>query len=197
MKIIELVIDETLDDSGIDAISLVDEPAIESDFIALKSQRMQFKQVGDQRLLLGAALIPDKMIYRRDEERGEYHIYFSKATVKKAMELYMSRGFNRSFTQDHKVKVDGVAVIESWIVEDPERDKSSVYGFKVPKGTWMVAAKVYNDHVWQEFVKTGEVRGFSIEGYFADRQQFSHIGNPRQLSLLEEIEQAVKNHTTT
>ena len=199
MKIIELIIDESLDDSGIDAISLVDEPAIESDFVALRKQpqRIEFKKAdGDQRLLVGAALIPDKMIYRHDQDRGEYHIYFSKKTVKQAMELYMSRGYNRSFTQDHETKVEGVAVVESWIVEDPKRDKSTLYGFSVPKGTWMVSAKVYNDQIWQEFVKSGEVRGFSIEGYFADRQNLAKVVDQRQLSLLDEIEEAIKNHTS-
>ena len=196
MKIIELIIDESLDNPGIDAISLVDEPAIESDFVALKQQqRMEFKRTDEQRLLVGAALIPDKMIYRNDADRGEYHIYFSKKTVKQAMQLYMSRGYNRSFTQDHESKVEGVAVVESWIVEDTEMDKSKLYGFDVPKGTWMVAAKVYNDQIWSEFVKTGEVRGFSIEGYFSNRHQLAVVRDNRQLSMLDEIERVIKNHT--
>ncbi len=182
MKIIELVIDEDAEQGGVDAISLVDEPAIETDFIALSKHR-KFKQVKERQMLIGPALIPDKMIYRNDEERGDYSVYFSKKTVAKAMELYMGRGNNRSFTQDHEFKIEDVAVVESWIVEDTAMDKSKLYGFDVPKGTWMVAAKVNNLEVWAEFVKTGVVRGFSIEGYFMDRQLFSATPQQLQKSL--------------
>jgi hypothetical protein len=169
MKLIELVLDEDEQVFGVDAISLVDEPAIERDFVALQKQ-VKFKQAGDRQVLIGPALIPDKFIYRRDEDRGEYSVYFSKATVRRASELYLRRNLANSFTKDHEVKVQGIHLTESWVVES-EQDKSRQYGFDVPIGTWMVAVKVEDTTLWAEAVKTGDVRGFSIEGYFVNKMR--------------------------
>jgi len=168
MRIYELVIDEEQDIYGVDAISLVDEPAIETDFIALKRQ-YTFKQAADRQVLIGPALIPDKMIYRKDDN-GEFSIYFSKNTVRRASELYLTRGLSNSFTKDHESEVSNVHLVESWIVES-EQDKSRQYGFNVPLGTWMVAVKVTDTTLWAEAVKTGDVKGFSIEGYFINSME--------------------------
>lgn len=171
MRIIELVIDPEEDVLGVDAISLVNQPAIERNFVTLRKHEMKFKQVdGERQVLMGPALIPDKPIYRRDDNMGEYHVYFSKNTVRQASELYMRRGLQGSFTLEHEEKMDGCCVVESWIVEG-ENDKSKAYGFSEPVGTWMVSVKVLKDELWQEFVKSGDVLGFSIEGYFVDKMQ--------------------------
>lgn len=168
MRIVELIIDEEEELNGIDAISLVRAPAIESNFIALKALSHQFAtQDEEKRIVIGPALIPNKPILRRDNE-GEYHVYFSKETVRQAMELYLKRGHQSSATLEHQKPIEGVTLIESWIVEG-EYDKSRHYGLDVPKGTWMVTLKVDNDEVWQEYVKEGKVKGFSIEGYFVDK----------------------------
>lgn len=155
--------------SGVQAISIVEYPAIESDFVALKKeQEIRLAEVkGEKRVLMGPALIPNKTIYRRNEE-GEYYIYFSRDTVRKASELFLSEGNQNKSTMEHSYELQGLSVVESWIVES-EQDKSRAYGFDVPIGTWMVSMKVYNDQVWEEFVKEGKVKGFSIEGYFADK----------------------------
>lgn len=168
MRIYELVIDEEQDILGVDAISLVDEPAIETDFVALRKQ-FAFKASGDRQVLVGPALIPDKMIYRKDD-KGEFSIYFSKKTVRRASELYLTRGLSNSFTKDHESQVENVHLVESWIVES-DQDKSRQYGFDVPVGTWMVAVKVTDTTLWAEAVKTGDVRGFSIEGYFVNSME--------------------------
>ena len=167
MDVRELVLlDEDLE-AGVDAISLVSEPAIESDFIALSKKDVQLKTVSEeQRILMGPALIPDKMIYRREEEE-EYYIYFSKDTVKRVAQAFLKRGYQSNSTLEHGPDVDGVCVIESWIVEDPKKDKAAYYNIDVPVGTWMVSAKVYNEQIWSDFVKTGKVNGFSIEGKFS------------------------------
>jgi hypothetical protein len=170
-RVIELIIDEENEFSGIDAISVVENPAIEEDFIALKKQPIQLAEVSEEkRILMGAALIPDKKILRRDEEEEEYYIYFSKDTVRKASELFLSRGNQNNSTLEHNIPLEGMSVVESWLVEDEKKDKSRKYGFEVPVGTWMVSMKVYNDEVWSK-VKEGEVKGFSIEGYFADKAE--------------------------
>ena len=172
MNILELIIDEEAELYGIDAISLVEHPAIESDWVAMNSQAVQFKtQNEEKRLIMGAALIPDKPIYRKTGEE-EYYVYFSKKTVRRAMELYFKNGNQANATLEHEHKINGLHVVESWIVEG-DQDKSRIYGLEVPVGTWMVSMKVENDAIWEKFVKEGSVKGFSIEGYFTNRYEMA------------------------
>jgi hypothetical protein len=169
MKTIELYIDEENEFSGIEAISVVENPAIEEDFIALKKHEVQLAEVdAEKRILMGPALIPNKQIYRTNGEE-EYNIFFSEDTVKKASELFLSRGKQNNSTLEHQVDLQGLSVVESWIIEDSNMDKSKKYGLSLPKGTWMVSVKVNNDDIWNNYVKEGKVKGFSIEGFFADK----------------------------
>lgn len=187
MDIIELFIDETDEVSGIEAVSIVESPAIEEDFIALKSTEFKFAEVNkEKRILMGAALIPNKPIYRRNED-NEYYIYFSRETVRKASELFFIRGNHNKSTLEHELPLEGLVAVESWIVEDKEKDKTTLYGMDVPLGTWMLSMKVLNDDVWNNYVKTGKVKGFSIEGYFADRAE--RPNEPNNLSVWEEEEE--------
>lgn len=192
MKIVELILDEEHEDSGIEAISIVESPAIESDFVALKNQEIKLAEVNtDKRLLMGALLIPEKPIYRRNEE-GEYYIFFSKDTVVKASQMYLKNGYQNSTTLEHQKALQGLTLVESWIVEDDVHDKSKKYGLNVPIGTWMGAVKVNNDEIWNEYVKTNKVKGFSIEGYFADKIESASKEDQENLQehkSLEEIEQ--------
>ena len=175
MDIIELFIDETDEAAGIEAISVVENPAIESDFIALKKKEFKLAEVDkEKRILMGAALIPNKPIYRQSGEQ-EYYIYFSKNTVRKASELFFINGNQNNSTLEHELKLKGLTAVESWIVES-EQDKSRMYDLKVPMGTWMVSMKVNNDDVWKK-VQAGEVKGFSIEGYFADKLERPNESN--------------------
>lgn len=170
MQIIELILDETQMLNGIDAISIVEHPAIEQDFIALSTQhKTEFaEQDSEKRILMGPALIPNKTIYRRDGDH-EYYVFFSKGTIRRAAELYMIRGNQNNSTLEHMAEIAGLTTVESWIIEDEVHDKSRKYGMSHPVGTWMVSVKVNNADVWADYVKTGRVKGFSIEGYFADR----------------------------
>ena len=176
MKIVELIIDEEQELSGIEAISIVDEPAIEENFIALSKQHeIKLAEVDkEKRILMGAALVPNKNIYRRNGE-DEYYIFFSDATVRKASELFLMRGNQNKSTLEHQAELYGLSVVESWIIEDDVHDKSRKYNMDLPVGTWMVAMKVNNDEVWNNYVKTGLVKGFSIEGYFTDKIAMSKI----------------------
>jgi len=168
MEVFELFIDEESMESGIQAISIVENPAIEEDFVALSAHKVELAEVDtEKRILMGPALIPEKKIYRRNGE-DEYYIFFSEDTVRKASELFLSRGNQNNSPLEHEYALKGMSVVESWIVEDEKKDKSALYNLGMPKGTWMVSVKVNNEEVWQEFVKTGRVRGFSIEGYFSD-----------------------------
>jgi predicted DNA binding CopG/RHH family protein len=117
MRIVELIIDEDAELYGIDAISLVDRPAIELDFIALKEARVQFAEAdADKRILIGPALVPDKPIYRRSGEE-EFYVYFSKSTVRRAAELYLKHGNQANHTLEHEHTINGLTVVESWMVE--------------------------------------------------------------------------------
>tara|TARA_A200000113_G_C8872899_1_gene357385 strand:- start:713 stop:2212 length:1500 start_codon:yes stop_codon:yes gene_type:complete len=176
MKIVELLIDEEQLLSGIEAISIVDQPAIEENFIALSKQHeVKLAQVDEEkRILMGAALVPDKNIYRKDGEE-EYYIYFSKDTVRKASQLFLMRGNQNKSTLEHQAELHGLSVVESWIIEDEVHDKSRKYDMDLPVGTWMVSMKVNNNDVWENYVKTGLVKGFSIEGYFKDKLEMAAI----------------------
>jgi hypothetical protein len=171
MKIIELILDEEQEDSGIEAISIVESPAIESDFVALKGEEVKLAEIDkEKRILLGALLIPNKPIYRNGDE-GDYYIFFSKETIVKASQMYLKNGYQNKTTIEHEKSLEGLTLVESWIVEDEVQDKSRKYGLNVPVGTWMGAVKVNNDEIWSEYVKTNKVKGFSIEGYFADKME--------------------------
>ena len=170
MRIVELILDED-SVAGIEAISIVENPAIEEDFIALNSQEIQLAEVDkDKQILVGALLVPNKPIYRRKGE-DEYYIYFSKDTIRKASEMYLIKGNQNNSTLEHHYKLSGLSLVESWIVEDETHDKSRKYNMDVPVGTWMGVVKVNNSEVWNDFVKTGKVKGFSIEGYFVDKME--------------------------
>jgi len=176
MRIIELLIDEEELLSGIEAISIVQRPAIQEHFIALSEQpKVELAEVDkEKRILMGAALVPNKNIYRADGE-DEYYIYFSEDTVRKASELFLMRSNQNESTLEHEAKLYGLSVVESWIIEDETHDKSRKYGMELPVGTWMVSMKVNNDDVWNNYVKTGKVKGFSIEGYFTDKVNMAEV----------------------
>jgi hypothetical protein len=170
MRVVELILDEE-QDNFVEAISVVEYPAIEEDFVALKTQEFKFaEQDKDKKILVGPVLIPNKPIYRKNGE-DEYYIYFSRDTVRKASQLYLKQGNQSNSTLEHESKIEGLTLVESWIVEDKENDKSNSYGMDVPLGTWMGSVKVDNDEIWNDYVKTGKVKGFSIEGYFADKME--------------------------
>ena len=186
-QIIELIIDEESDIAGIQAISIVDNPAIEEDFIALKSQEVKLAEVDkDKKIIMGPALIPNKKIFRKFGEQ-EYFIYFSEDTVKKASELFLTKGNQNNSTLEHEIKLNGLSVVESWIIEDEKQDKSNKYGFNLPVGTWMVSMKVNNDDVWNNYVKSGKVKGFSIEGHFIDAIKYEQDQELEALSIIEEL----------
>jgi hypothetical protein len=198
MKIVELILDEDQDASGIEAISIVENPAIEEDFIALKSDEIKLAEVSkEKKILMGALLIPNKPIYRKNGE-DEYYIYFSKDTVLKASQMYLTKGNQNNSTLEHQHELSGLSLVESWLVEDEVHDKSRKYGMNLPLGTWMGAVKVNNDKIWNEYVKTGKVKGFSIEGYFADKMERPKESIKEDMSeqnadlLLSQIEKIVK-----
>lgn len=168
-RVYDLEIDETDSRWGVDAISLVNMPAIEKNFYAFNDQKNQFQIAlsdNEKRMLIGAALIPDKEIVRFDDD-GEYYIRFSKETVAKAAHIYLKRFYQHNTTLEHHHNVSDCFLVESWIKES-ELDKSFLYGIRdIPNGTWVVMMKIDNDDVWNK-IKNGEQKGFSIEGLFTE-----------------------------
>jgi hypothetical protein len=197
MKIVELVLDEDIEENGVDAISIVENPAIESDFVALKKEEIKLAEVDkEKRILLGALLIPNKPIYRSGEE-GDYYIFFSKDTIVKASQMYLKNGYQNKSTLEHQQALRGLTLVESWIVEDEVQDKSRKYGLNVPVGTWMGAVKVNNDEIWKEYVKTSKVKGFSIEGYFADKMERPKEALKETISADQQLLNKIKDILTT
>jgi hypothetical protein len=191
MKIIELIISN--DEDGIEAISLVDRPAIESNFITLaKEYEMNLAEVDkEKKILMGPALIPNKMIFRKDGE-SKYQVFFSESTVEQASQMYLQNGNQSNATLQHKTKIQGMSLVESWLITDPEMDKSKSYGFNLPKGTWMVSMKADNEQIWSK-AKSGEIKGFSIEGYFADKLSLELLPEIQYEELVSQILDILEN----
>ena len=186
MRIVELIIEEEEDSlfAGIDAISIVEHPAIEENFVALNNQK-EYKLAEadtDKRLLTGALLVPNKTIYRKDGD-DEYYIYFTRETVRKASEMFLMNGYQNNSTFEHRLELSGLSLVESWIVEDEVKDKSQIYDMDLPIGTWVGTMKVTNEEVWKDFVKTGKVKGFSIEGYFVEKSKKEELSKEIEAGL--------------
>ena len=151
---------------GVFAISLVNQPAMEGTFIALsKNEPIKFVEVNkEQKILLGLVLEPNKNVYRNQNGK-EFNMFFSTDTIKELSHNFFRSGFHKNSTIEHSkdTQLEGVTFVESWIVENPKVDKSTNFGFSYPKGSWMVSMKVDDDNLWNEFVKSGEVKGFSID----------------------------------
>jgi hypothetical protein len=152
---------------GVFGISLVEDPAIQSNFIALsKQKKFQLSTIdNEKRILLGAVLVPDLPIYR-NQNGMEFNIVFSADTIRKSMENFFKQSYQQNSSLEHDQEIDGVTFVESWIKEDDVHDKSVVYGINEPNGTWFATMKVDNEEIWNDYVKTGQVKGFSIDGMF-------------------------------
>lgn len=158
------------DDTGISAISFVDFPAVEVDFVALSNQKKKHKLHlnEDKQILTGVVLQPGQLIYREDDNNGEYYITFSEETIEKIARKMMRTGIAlQNTTHQHERGLTGNYLSEIWIVENPNLDKSKALGFEgLVKGTLMCSYRVTDTKYWKSEVKTGNVKGFSLEGFF-------------------------------
>jgi len=167
LKLIEYGLGEEEDNMGVYAVSLVSEPAIMVDFVALSKSNLLLARVedGEKRMLYGPALIPNQPIVRYDGNNEKYFITYSKETIEQTAQEFLKRNMHHNHTIQHEMPVNNLTVVESWVTTGAH-DKSMNYGFDLPEGTWMIGVKVDDDKTW-EAVKNGEVKGFSIEGWFA------------------------------
>jgi hypothetical protein len=196
-KIKELVISDEAQELAIDAISLVNAPAIEQDFVFFGKEKnnLTFAKVDEEkRMLISPALIPEKTIFRYDPQTdSEYFVFFSKETVRKASELYLKHNNHHKATHEHNERVSGVLTVESWIIEDPKMDKSRLYGYELPKGTWMVSMKINNEELWQE-IKQGKLKGLSIEGYFTSKFEDMKQQKPTDAEILHALNEIIQEN---
>jgi hypothetical protein len=185
-KIQEIELTMKSADDGVFAISLVDSPAIEENFVALSSQEVEFKVVDEERrIVVGFALVPEKRILRLMGGK-KFNIYFTKETIATAAEDFMKKMMLKKFTTDHEEKVDGVTVIESWVVEDAKHDKSNIYGLGAKGGEWVLMSKIDNDAVWNE-VKAGKFKGYSIEARFDGFEQLQSKTETMEEQIIKEL----------
>ena len=174
---------------GVEALSWVDSTIKKYEEMSADDTTFQVFN-NEQRLVVGPAMIPDKMIIRRNEITGEiYYVYFTAETIKKLQQKFMQEKLLDKTNIEHGRKfLTGVDVVESWIVDDQKLDKQQVFGMDYPKGTWMISMKVNNDDTWNK-VKDGQLRGFSVQGYFMEKAKFSSVSN----EILKEIKQILKD----
>lgn len=208
IPVVEMILDDAHLDLGIDALSLVERPATKALWITMSEQAnvipLEFATVDEEkRIILGPALIPNQLILREQELRGEkqkFHIFFSEETIEKSAHRYLMRGNQSNATLEHQMKIGGVSLVESWIKSDDKNDKSNAYPAlsKYPKGTWYVGLKILDDEIWKNYIKTGKVKGISIEGNFADRliEMSDHNSAEYKLNAIRQILAEYQNETS-
>jgi len=197
MELFELKIDDELLDE-VFAISLVSEPAIESNFVFFDKEKVQFQKIdNEKRIVAGPVLIPNKKILRIDGEGKPYEVFFSPETVEKLAQNYLKRRYTNKTTLEHDGDVENVSLVESWI-KTTKLDKSNGLGLNLPVGSWVGMFKVNNDEIWEEYVKSGSVKGLSIEGMFthdlvkASREELLSIQEEEAEYLLNKIRALIK-----
>ena len=186
------------EDSAVLAMSVVDAPAVESEFVYLSKQKVDkfiALEENTKHMIYGCALRPDFPIYRNDGVE-EYYLEFSKDAVEKLARNFMVNGLQQNFTQAHKSEVEGITITESWIKADMEKDKSVALGLdaELPVGTWLIGAYCNNADIWDK-VKAGTYHGFSVEAIVnVDELQFEEQ-TPDAPTVTETVEAPVVEET--
>jgi hypothetical protein len=156
-------------DLEVSFIGLVDRPAIEKNFQAFKDHkvRTQFKINSEKQIISGPAMISDMPLYRNDKDLGEYYVVFDKPSIQTIVEKFSAKGFMQKFNlfHDHEQKVNDITIFNSFIADKLLGVKPPVGFEDLPDGSWFISAKVNNPAVWDK-VRTGEIKGFSVEGVF-------------------------------
>lgn len=171
MELYELIIEDENTDE-VFALSLVENPAIEANWVFFNNQKGEVKFAtvdNEKRTIVAPVLIPDKRIYRVDEKSGkEYEVFLTAETIEKVAQQFLKKGYQNKATVEHSENIDGdVTVVESWVSKSATKDKSANYFNRAfPAGTWFVTMKVNDDDLWNDYIKTGLVKAISIEGLF-------------------------------
>lgn len=191
LPLYELFIDLE-DESGVDFIALVDDPAIKKGWQAFNNvSAMTFKADKEKRIISGPAMIANLPIYRKRKDGSEYYVMFKAETIKSIVEKFFRNQYSNNFNVMHKKNLlaEGVYLIESMII-DSERGVKTPLGFdELSEGSWFISCKVDNDKVWDDYIKTGVFNGFSVEGEFIEKK-VSHAN--KQLDEIMSILNKVK-----
>ena len=195
-KLYELKLKEKRD--GVYAISLVDDPAIESNFLLFNKEEepIIFSENEEQKIITGPALIPDKKILRKYKNEF-FDVVLNKQTIKDTAVKFFKENNQTNTTLQHKEKIDNndTVFFESWIIENFEKDKANYLGFKdLPNGTWMVSLKIQNDELWEK-IKNGNFNGFSIEAFFSNEEIKEDKKNEKNMfkKLIENLKNTITN----
>jgi hypothetical protein len=194
MDMFELIFSEG---DSIDAVSIVEMPAIQEEALFLNTQRekINLSTDEDKREIVGAALVPNLPIYRKSGDK-EYYIYFSADTVRKAMDSFTDPRKTRAFTLEHEKETAEVVQLESWIVEDAKTDKANTtYNLNAPEGSWILRSYVPSKEFWNNVIKAGNFSGYSIEGKFdKGRKVETDLSDDLLDSIVEKIENIVLDY---
>jgi hypothetical protein len=189
LPIYKLVVDE--EELGLEAVALVDNPAIQVNWQAFNNSKpIKFQQVGDRQIVSGPLMIPDLPIYRRDNEKGEHYVIFDRDTIEQCALKYFKNGLHNSVNimHDSDEVVNGATMIETFFI-DKSRGVETPKGYdELPDGTWWGTYKITDKNLWENFIKTGEFKGFSVEGLFKYEYE-----KQEDAKLIEEITKALIN----
>jgi hypothetical protein len=162
LKTYRVIVNADDDLTGVYAVSLVDQPAIEVDWIKLgKVEEFLFSANADKQMLFGPLLIPNKLILRKAADGEMFNIMFDADTIQIIADKYNENKINDIFNFQHSDKKVNAVLLQNWITG--KNDKSHDYGFDLPEGTWFAGVKVKDENFWMNEVKTDKVKGFSIE----------------------------------
>ena len=203
-KLYDISIDPTDFETGLNAISLVEYPAVEVDFLAFAKEESAVLQFADEErhIITGIALLADTPIYRIAPDGTEYYVRFTKDCIRQLVEKYFKFGLTNSVNIEHKDNqfVDGVTMLESYII-DKERGICPNEFASAPDGSWVVSYKVSNLDVWNK-IKSGEVKGFSVQGLFriietklemnSNKIEESEHQNKNNISLMSKLKEKIK-----
>lgn len=178
--------------SSVYAIAFVKNPAIEVGFVALSQDSnpktiTRIKLNAEKRMIYTPVLIPNQKIYREDEAGNGYQIFFSENTIEEAAHDFVAAKLTDEFNNEHSEheKLEGISLVENWIIEDPKSDKATQLGFELPKGTWMAGIKVRDEDIWAK-CKNGTYQGISIEGLFDNFETKMNINKNTEMDKKEE-----------
>ena len=175
------------DDSQLEAVAMVDSPAIEMNWQAFSNQ-IKFAADAEKRIISGPLMVAELPIYRRDAEHGEYYGIFTAEDIYNLRNKFFKNNKSKEVNMMHNstMMVDGVYMVESFLI-DSKRGINSPEGFNLSDGSWFGSYKVDNEQVWNDYIKSGEFKGFSVEGLF----NIVKI-DAKPLSVIEQIIEVVK-----
>ena len=204
MKLYDISIDPTDFESGLNAISLVEHPAVEVDFLAFAKDESAVLQFADEErhIITGIALLADTPICRIAPDKTEYYVRFTKDCIRQLVEKYFKFGLTNSVNIEHKKDqfVDGVTMLESYLI-DKERGICPSEFASAPDGSWVVSYKVNNLDVWSK-IKSGEVKGFSVQGLFriietklemSSNKPKEEISENKNISFMSKLKDRIKS----